>query len=143
MIYFIILDRFQHIWTLDSKSALKITQCYTFRSGFRHLLNVCICLALGRPVIISFEAILPRVGAHLAHGPLGPMRAPGAPMMAAMGPWGPHHGSSGAPATLLGPALHTRKIDSGTNGVGKPPFGLKLCVVKATGLRMPVGPRNG
>ena len=28
-------------------------------------------------------------------------------------------------------------IDSGTNGVGKPPFGLKLCVVRAVHLRMP------
>ena len=28
-------------------------------------------------------------------------------------------------------------IESGTNGVGKPPFGLKLCVVRAVPLRMP------
>ena len=28
-------------------------------------------------------------------------------------------------------------IESGTNGVGKPPFGLKLCVVRAVHLRMP------
>ena len=42
---------------------------------------------------------------------------------------------------LYMPVKHGRirpeNIDSGTNGVGKPPFGLKLCVVRAVHLRMP------
>ena len=33
--------------------------------------------------------------------------------------------------------IRPENIDSGTNGVGKPPFGLKLCVVRAVHLRMP------
>ena len=33
--------------------------------------------------------------------------------------------------------LRLENIDSGTNGVGKPPFGLKFCVVRAVHLRMP------
>ena len=33
--------------------------------------------------------------------------------------------------------IRPENIDSGTNGVGKPPFGLKLCVVRAVPLRMP------
>ena len=39
------------------------------------------------------------------------------------------------------PVKHARirpeNIDSGTNGVGKPPFGLKRCPVRAVHLRMP------
>ena len=34
LIYFIILDRFQHIWTPDSNSVLKIIRGYGFKSGF-------------------------------------------------------------------------------------------------------------
>ena len=33
--------------------------------------------------------------------------------------------------------IRPENIESGTNGVGKPPFGLKLCVVRAVPLRMP------
>ena len=33
--------------------------------------------------------------------------------------------------------IRPENIDSGTNGVGKPPFGLKLCVLRAVHLRMP------
>ena len=33
--------------------------------------------------------------------------------------------------------IRPENIKSGTNGVGKPPFGLKLCPVKAVPLRMP------
>ena len=33
--------------------------------------------------------------------------------------------------------IRPENIESGTNGVGKPPFGLKLCVVRAVHLRMP------
>ena len=33
--------------------------------------------------------------------------------------------------------IRPENIDSGTNGVGKAPFGLKLCVVRAVPLRMP------
>ena len=42
---------------------------------------------------------------------------------------------------LLMPAKQARirpeNIESGTNGVGKPPFGLKLCAVRAVPFRMP------
>ena len=33
--------------------------------------------------------------------------------------------------------IRPENIESGTNGVGKPPFGLKLCPVRAVPLRMP------
>ena len=33
--------------------------------------------------------------------------------------------------------IRPENIESGTNEVGKPPFGLKLCVVRAVPLRMP------
>ena len=33
--------------------------------------------------------------------------------------------------------IRPENIESGTNGVGKPPFGLKLCAVRAVPLRMP------
>ena len=33
--------------------------------------------------------------------------------------------------------IRPENIESGTNGVGKPPFGLKLCVLKAPGPRSP------
>ena len=33
--------------------------------------------------------------------------------------------------------IRPENIESGTNGVGKPSFGLKLCVVRAVPLRMP------
>ena len=34
LIYFIVLDRFRYIWTLDSNLALKITRGYGFKPGF-------------------------------------------------------------------------------------------------------------
>ena len=36
-----------------------------------------------------------------------------------------------------------KNINSATNGVGKPPFGLKLCKGEATGLRMPLDTLTG
>ena len=52
--------------------------------------------------------------------------------------WKPHKAYCVSQQHKVAGLKYPKIIDSGTNGAGKPPFGLNLCVVKATGLRMPM-----
>ena len=47
------------------------------------------------------------------------------------------------PGPILGPRGPPKNMESGMNGVARPPFGLKLCMRVATGSRMPVDPLTG
>ena len=83
-------------------------------------------LRLTEPADAYREVQGPLWGAQVAPG----VRAPWGP-----GPW--RSRTTTARPWLWGSRSRTENIDSGTNGVGKPPFGLKLCVVRAVHLRMP------
>ena len=64
--------------------------------------------------------------------------------------WMPHKGllllynsTMGSQHSTIGSGKSPKNTISGTNGVGKPPFGPKLCEVKATGLGMPTACQTG